>query len=60
MDDQGQVVAEAELAWEDERVAVLLLDQEDSAFNEASWRTFPADEPELATRIVATLKESEL
>ena len=41
----------AELAWEAERGAVLLAEQNRPPFDVAGWRTFPADTPELAETI---------
>ena len=50
--DEGQVHAEAELAWPPQRVAVLHGEQVENtaAFEQASWRTFPADD-DVAERI---------
>ena len=43
-DGKGQVLAEAELAWPTQRVAVLHGEQAENtaAFEEAGWRTYPA------------------
>lgn len=49
-EDRG-VVAEAELAWESKRIAVLLPDQDRRAFEAAKWRVLPADVQELATAL---------
>ena len=51
--DKGQVHAEAELAWPMRRVAVLRGEQaeEAAAFEEAGWRTYPADDG-IAERII--------
>lgn len=60
MDAEEQVVAEAELAWAGERVAVLLPEIDGSAFIEAGWHVVQANDPDLVAGIVAFLKESEL
>ena len=60
VDTLGQVVAEAELAWVDARVAVLFADDDGSTFTEAGWHVVQADDPELVDRITAFLKENEL
>jgi len=52
-DSAGEVVAEAELAWEAERGAVLLAEQNRQPFDVAGWRTFLAGAPELAEVISA-------
>ena len=49
----GDVVAEAELAWETERGAVLLAPDARQPFEEAGWRTFPADATDLTEAILA-------
>ena len=53
----GQVVAEAELAWEARQVAVLLPDQDQTPFDEAGWRTLQADDPALASAFEASLTD---
>lgn len=50
-DATGRVVAEAELAWEANRIAVLLPDREQPAFAAAGWRVFSADDPDLAAAL---------
>ncbi len=50
---EGEVVAEAELAWETERGAVLLAPEAQQPFAEAGWRTFPADASDLTEAILA-------
>ncbi|MCY4014381.1 MAG: DEAD/DEAH box helicase [Gammaproteobacteria bacterium] len=60
MDAEEQVGAEAELAWGDERVAVLLPESDGSPFIEAGWHVVQANDPELVAGIAAFLKESEL
>ena len=47
----GQVVAEAELAWEARQVAVLLPNQDHIPFDEAGWRTLQVDDPALASAL---------
>ena len=54
----GEVVAEAELAWESERGAVLLAPGARQPFAEAGWRTFPADATDLTEAILAWWTES--
>ena len=56
-DSTGEVIAEAELAWEAERGAVLLTGQEPQPFAEAGWRTFRADAPDLVETILAWWQE---
>ena len=57
VDSAGEVIAEAELAWEAERGAVLLAEQEPQPFAEAGWRTFRADAPDLVETIRAWWRE---
>ena len=47
VDDLGRVVAEAELAWPDEQIAVLLPDQDRKLFVDAGWTTFLPGDPNL-------------
>jgi len=43
-DDEGIVVAEAELAWPDQRVAALFEDQDGKeAFDQSNWKVFDAE-----------------
>ena len=49
----GEVVAEAELAWETERGAVLLAPDVRQPFEEVGWRTLQADATELTEAILA-------
>ena len=58
VDESGRVSAEAELAWEAPRVAVLASGQEERVFVEAGWRAFPADAPGLATELEGVLSTS--
>ena len=55
---EGEVVAEAELAWEAERGAVLLAPEAQQPFAGAGWRTFPANATDLAEAILAWWAES--
>ena len=48
----GQVIAEAELAWEAKRIALLLPDQDRRPFAAAVWRIFSAEAPDLAAVLV--------
>ena len=57
VDSAGEVIAEAEFAWEAELCAVLLADQEPQPFAEAGWRTFRADAPDLVETIRAWWQE---
>lgn len=50
---EGEVVAEAELAWEAERGAVLLSPEAHQPFAEAGWRAFSADATDLTKAILA-------
>lgn len=45
--DAGEVQAEAELAWESGRIAVLLPGQDAAPFERAQWRIFDAHDPKL-------------
>ena len=51
--DDGEVIAEAELAWETERGAVLLAPDAHQPFAEAGWRTFAAEATDLTEAILA-------
>ena len=55
----GQVIAEAELAWEARRVAILLPDQDHIPFDEAGWRALQADDPALASTLDASLTDDQ-
>ncbi len=50
-DASGEVVAEAELAWEAKRIAVLLPGQDKRSFAEAGWIVFLPDAPDLAAAL---------
>ena len=50
---EGEVVAEAELAWEAERGAVLLSPEAHQPFAEAGWRTFAAAATDLTEAVLA-------
>ena len=50
-DAAGEVVAEAELAWEAKRIAVLLTSQDEQLFVEAGWLVFLSDAPDLAAAL---------
>ena len=50
-DAAGEVVAEAELAWEAKRIAVLLPGQDRQPFVKAGWLVFLPDAPELAAAL---------
>ena len=58
-DSNGQVIAEAELAWEARLVAVLLGEQDRISFDEAGWRTALAHDPQLALRLFELLTKGE-
>ncbi|MDE0004556.1 MAG: DUF1998 domain-containing protein, partial [Rhodospirillaceae bacterium] len=55
----GQVIAEAELAWEARQMAVLLLDEDHTPFDEVGWHTFQADDPALASSLNALLTDDQ-
>ena len=55
----GQVIAEAELAWEAVQVVVLLADQDQGAFADAGWRHFPPEDPALVAALAATRTEEQ-
>ena len=57
VDSAGDVIAEAELAWEAELGAVLLAEQEPQPVAEDGWRTFRADAPDLVETILAWWQE---
>ena len=59
MNPSGHVIAEAELAWEPSRVAVLLPHQDQKSFVDAAWRTFQAEDPALASRLRESLAEGQ-
>ena len=50
--ETGEVVAEAELAWEAKRVTILLPGQEPLPFETAEWRVFPPDATDLTPILV--------
>jgi DEAD/DEAH box helicase domain-containing protein len=52
----GRVVADAELAWPDQRAVVLLPDADDSAFVAAGWCVWRATDTGLAAQIIDFLK----
>ena len=58
-DGSEQVIAEAELAWEAKRVAVMLHDQDRISFDEAGWHAVQADDPELPLHLRELLMGSE-
>ena len=58
-DAAGEVVAEAELAWEAKQVAVLLDGAESSAFTEAGWLVLSADEANLESQLRTVLSAEE-
>jgi DEAD/DEAH box helicase domain-containing protein len=47
-----RVVADAELAWPDKKVAVLLFDDEGTAFEAAGWRWFLPEEVEKVVEVL--------
>ena len=55
--DRGAVIAEAELAWPDRRIAILLRDREApaAAFAAAGWRVFDSDDDTLCEAIADAL-----
>lgn len=55
--DRGAVIAEAELAWPDRRIAILLPVQGGSAaaFAGAGWRVFDSDDDTLCEAIAGAL-----
>ena len=55
---EGEVAAEAELAWEAARGAVLLSPEAHQPFAEAGWRTFAADATDLTEAILNWWMES--
>jgi len=54
-DPAGHIIAQAELAWEERRVAVFLPSQPDdrSKFAEAGWQTFSPAAPDAARGVAA-------
>ena len=58
-DAAGEVVAEAELAWEAKQVAVLLDGAESSTFTEAGWRVFDVEEANLEAHLRTALTAEE-
>ena len=57
MDDLGRVVAEAELAWPDEHVAVLLPAQDRKPFADTGWTTFLPGDPNLYESLTDALQK---
>ncbi len=55
--DGGRVIAEAELAWEQHRIAVQLDGSDPQAFGAAGWRVIRADSPDALLRLREWLKE---
>ena len=55
LDADGEVAAEAELAWEAQQVAVLLDGVEDGAFVEAGWQVFDGDGADLESHLRTAL-----
>ncbi len=54
-DSGGRVSAEAELAWPDEQVAVVIARESAAPFTAAGWRVHPADANDLAATLAAEL-----
>ena len=57
VDDLGRVVAEAELAWPDEHVAVLLPAQDRKPFADTGWTTFLPGDPNLYESLTDALQK---
>ena len=55
LDAAGEVVSEAELAWEARQVAVLSSGVETGAFVEAGWQVFGGDDADLESKVRASL-----
>ena len=58
-DPDGRVVAEAELAWPDARLAVLLGEEGTVPFEEAGWQVVAAGSPDLVATLAAALAAEE-
>ena len=56
-DRTGRILAEAELAWAERKVAVLLPDAAAAEFESAGWRAFFADSENLVEWVARTLAE---
>ena len=54
-DATGRVIAEAELAWPDARLAVFLAEESAAPFEQAGWQAFPANAPDLAAELTSVL-----
>ena len=54
-DASGQVLAEAELGWEGEQVAVLMPGQQSQPFVDYGWRTFLQDTADLTRPLADAL-----
>jgi DEAD/DEAH box helicase domain-containing protein len=54
---KGEVLAEAELAWPEQRLAVILNPEDTEPFEAAGWRCWSIDDPPeaLANAILAAL-----
>ena len=57
-DGSGRVTAEAELAWPDERVAVVVAAESAAPFAAAGWRVYATDADDLAATLAAELLDS--
>jgi len=54
--DDGRIVADAELAWPDRRVAVLLAGGDEAAFVAGGWRVVEATATDLSSRLLDVLR----
>jgi len=61
MDDKGRVIAEAEIAWPDALIAVLLpgITTDSALFVEQGWHVFTADGGELPAALSTLLMETQ-
>ncbi len=58
-DAADSVIAEAELAWPDAHVAVLLAEDATQPFEQAGWQVFGADLPDLVAKLAVALNLEE-
>lgn len=62
LDDKGRVVSEAELAWQEHRIAVFLADSATNLtkeFSDRGWRCFVVGDAELEVKLIAALEGKE-
>jgi DEAD/DEAH box helicase domain-containing protein len=56
-DDTGEIIGEAEVAWESHRLAIVMEDECRDAFTQAGWKAFTAEESLANPSLLGKLKE---